>query len=132
MQLSQQPNNNSNMRTNGSVANFANPANIVNNNNSTIVNNSGNVGAQSQILQSSLFLDEVAKKNLQINLQIDSEVKNKKQLIVFDESQIDNNFKQVEDSLMNLSKVLGSLYLANLSNSTQQQQSLSVRDGILT
>lgn len=58
----------------------------------------------------------MANKNLEINLKIDHEVKNKKQLL--DDSLIDNNFKQVEDSLMNLSTLLSSLYLSTLSVSS--------------
>lgn len=61
----------------------------------------------------------MAKKNFQINLKIDHEVKAKqKNNQILDDNQLDNNFKQVEESLMNLSKGLTSLYLCTLSSST--------------
>jgi hypothetical protein len=41
-----------------------------------------------------------------------------KKPVVIDDSVIDNQFKQVEDGLMNLSRVLSSLYLTSLTNST--------------
>ena len=64
-----------------------------------------------------------------------------------DDSLIDNHFKQVEDSLMNLSRVLSSLYISSLANSSNsssitvnsqsqaqpqpQQQSSSVTNNFL-
>ena len=41
-----------------------------------------------------------------------------KKPVVIDDSVIENQFKQVEDGLMNLSLVLSSLYLTSLTNST--------------
>jgi len=37
---------------------------------------------------------------------------------VMDENTLENHFKQVEDGIMGLSKILSALYLSNLSNST--------------
>ena len=52
-------------------------------------------------------------------MKIDHEVKAKqKNHQVLDDNQLDNNFKQVEESLMNLSRGLTSLYLCTLSSST--------------
>ena len=45
-------------------------------------------------------------------------LKSIKKPTVIDDSLIDNQFKQVEDGLMNLSRVLSSLYLSSLTNST--------------
>lgn len=44
---------------------------------------------------------------------------------IVDDSIIDNHFKQVEDSLMNLSKVLSSLYLSTLSNTNSSNNMLT-------
>ncbi|CAF0886438.1 unnamed protein product [Brachionus calyciflorus] len=60
---------------------------------------------------------EIANKNLLINLKIDHEVKAKQKNNQMDDNQLDINFKQVEENLMNLSKILSSLYLCTLSSS---------------
>lgn len=42
---------------------------------------------------------------------------------IVDENMLENHFKQVEDSLMGLSKILSALYLATLSTSNLNQSS---------
>lgn len=66
---------------------------------------------------------------MQINLKIDQEVKNKqKNNRVIDDLQLDNSFRQVEENLMNLSKILGSLYICTLStNTTNSSNNLPVQ-----
>jgi hypothetical protein len=39
-----------------------------------------------------------------------------------DDTRLDEAFKSVEENLMNMSKVLGSLYFSSLANQQQQQQ----------
>ena len=59
-----------------------------------------------------------ANTNNSIQNNSDLMLKSIKKSPVIDDNLIDNQFKQVEDGLMNLSRVLSSLYLTSLTNST--------------
>jgi hypothetical protein len=58
--------------------------------------------------------------NLQSLLSIE---KNKKHNVNANDALIDNQFKQVEESLVNLSKILSSIYLSSLSSNSNSASS---------
>jgi hypothetical protein len=87
------------------------------NSNSMAINAIQPAGIQNQNQPPSINNSENNSSNLNQPSNTDSTIKTIKKTNVVDDSLIDNQFKQVEDGLMNLSRVLSSLYLTSLTNS---------------
>jgi hypothetical protein len=98
------------------ISQNANLVNISNNNN----HNNTNINNANNTRPANIIINQSQNQPPSIN-----DLNLNQKPINLDDSQIDNQFKKVEESLMNLSRVLSSLYISSLTNSTHSSSSSS-------